>query len=73
MKVVPSCSDVTCEDGANLSQGADGALPRVLANGDLHEEEGQAAEEKHDEVGDEEGAATRLGCKSFHGNEISEE
>ena len=55
---------VTCEYGAYLFQGADGALSRVLADGDLHEEEGQAAEEKHDEVGDQEGAAAGLTCKS---------
>ena len=52
--------DITCEYGTYLVQGADGPLPRVLADGDLHEEQGQAAKQEHDEVGDEEGAAAGL-------------
>ena len=52
--------DITCEYGTYLVQGADGPLPRVLADGDLHEEQGQAAEQEHDEVGDEEGTAAGL-------------
>ena len=64
MKVTRTCISVTCEDGTYLFQGADGALPRVLADGDLHEQERQAAEQEHDEVGDEEGATAGLVAKS---------
>ena len=46
---------ITFEDGRDLPH-ADGARAVKLAEDKLHEEEGNGAEDHHEEVGDEEGA-----------------
>lgn len=45
---------LTSEDGAELGPAGDPSFGRVLAQCDLQEEDGQAAPEQEDEVGDEE-------------------
>ena len=50
----------TLQDGTELVQGSYGSPPGVLTHGQLHVEEGDAAQEQHHQVGDEKGSSSGL-------------